>query len=406
MRVLAVFHTLAYPPQSGVLKRNYHLLEELCRRHEVTLLSLGSAADEEGIRRRLGDRCKRIVFVDGRRPRWVNLLKRIELAATRRSLLYHSHTAKLQRALDAAVAADRFDLLFLGAPVFDCYRLPPGIPHVVDAHNVEYDMCRRAYVHEKNLLLRGYLWDQYRLLRRDELRACGAGAALTTTSARDQEVFRQDLPDQLIEVVPNGVDLDEFRPGTEPIQPRSIVFCGLMNYPPNDQGMTWFLDEVFPLVAREVPGATVTVVGSGPSRALQRRASDRVRVTGWVDDVRPHVARGEVYVVPLLVGGGTRLKALEAMAMAKPIVTTSVGCEGIDLRHEESALFADAPAAFAAAVVRLFRDDALRARLGQAALARAAATYGWRSIGDRLDAVCREAVARHGAAPRPASGVG
>src|SRR5512133_978367 len=142
MRVLAVFHTLTYPTESGVTKRTFHLLEELARRHEVTLVSFGSAANEESIRRRLGDRLRKIVFVDGRNPRWVNLLKRIRLVATRKSLLYLSETPKLQRALAEVFREGGFDLLFLGAPVFHPYARPRDLPCITDTHNVEYDMCR------------------------------------------------------------------------------------------------------------------------------------------------------------------------------------------------------------------------------------------------------------------------
>jgi glycosyltransferase involved in cell wall biosynthesis len=394
MRVLSLFHTLTYPPESGVTKRNYHLLEELARRHETTVVALGAPEDAERIRSRLGDRLRSLTFVDGRRPRWMNLLRRIELVLLRGSLLQHSYTPELQRAIDEAFRAERFDLVFLSAPVFAFYRRPPDVPCITDAHNVEYDMCHRAYEQGKGLLRRAYLYDQYRLLKREELQACGAGEALLTTSERDKQVFRRDLRDQAIDVVPNGVDLEYFTPGAGEQVPGSIVFCGLMNYAPNDQGMTWFLDRVFPLVRREVAGARVTVVGSGPSRALLSRASDAVTVTGYVKDVRPHVAAGQVYVVPLLVGGGTRLKALEAMAMGKAIVTTSVGCEGIDLEHEESALFADSPEELARAVIRLFRDPALRTRLAEKARAIAIEKYGWRAIGDKLDVVCRSVAER------------
>lgn len=402
MRILMAFHTLTYPPESGVTKRTFHLLEEMARRHEVTILSLGSPTDARRIRDRLGDRCREVVFVDGRRPRWVNLLRRIWLALTGRSLLQHSTTPRLQRAFDDLFRRARFDLAILSSPVLTYYRRPADLPCITDTHNVEYDMAYRFYRQARNPVARAYHWYQYRLLRRDELAACRGGDALLATSERDMGVFRKDLPDQSIHVVPNGVDLDYFRPPDVVQAPHSMVFCGLMNYSPNDEGMTFFLDQVFPLIQREVPDATITVVGSGPSRALQRRASDRIRVTGYVPDVRPEVARGQVYVVPLLVGGGTRLKALEAMAMRKAIVTTSVGCEGIDLVHGESALFADTPEGLAQAVVRLFRDPALRARLAERAAALAAERYGWRSIGERLDGIARAVVARRaGTGPAP-----
>jgi glycosyltransferase involved in cell wall biosynthesis len=389
MKIVALFHTLTFPPESGVTKRTFHLLEELARRHEVTVVAAGSATDAEGVRARLGDRCPRIVFVDGRRPRWVNLLVRIWLLVRRRSLLRHSLTRRFQAALDEVFAADRFDAVFLSSPLMGYYRRPAGLPLVTDTHNVEYDMAHRFYRQARNPVSRLYLWDQYRLLRRDELAACAGGDALLTTSERDRTVFAQDLPHQKIHVIPNGVDLDTFAPSAEEPVPHSMVFTGLMGYRPNSEGITWFLDQVFPLIQAEVPDATLAIVGSGPSRALLARASDRITVTGWVKDIRPYVSRGQVYLVPLLVGGGTRLKALEAMAMRKPIVTTSVGCEGIDLVPGESALFEDDPRAFAAAVVRLFRDRDLRTRLAGRAHALAAERYGWGAIGELLDRVVR-----------------
>lgn len=394
MKILMAFHTLTWPPESGVTKRTYHLLEEMARRHEVTVLSLGSPADAQRIKDHVGARCREVVFVDGRNPRWVNGLKRIALAATGRSLLRHSLTGKLQRAFDDLFRRERFDLTILSSPLLNYYRRPADLPCITDTHNVEYDMAYRFYQQAGNPLARAYHWYQYRLLRRDELACCAVGDALLATSARDMEVFRRDLPDQSIHVVPNGVDLDYFAPPGVEQAPMSMVFCGLMNYAPNDEGMVFFIDQVLPLVRREVPEATLTVVGSGPSRALLRRAGDGVTVTGYVKDVRPEVARGQVYVVPLLVGGGTRLKALEAMAMRKAIVTTSVGCEGIDLVDGESALFADTPEGLAAAVVRLFRDPALRDRLAGKAAALAAERYGWRSIGERLDGIATGVVAR------------
>ena len=392
MKILMIFHTLTYPPEAGVTKRTYHLLEEMVRRHEVTVLSLGTPDEETRIRKQIGDRCREVVFVNGRVPRWVNLLKRIKLALTGRSLLRLSVTPRLQFALDDLFLRESFDLVFLSAPVLSYYRRPADVPCITDTHNVEYDMWYRFYQQARGVVTRAYYWYQFQLLRRDELAACREGDALLTTSERDMDVFKKDLPDQSIHVVPNGVDLEHFAPpAVEPV-PNSIVFCGLMNYLPNAEGMTFFLDRVFPLIQREVPEATLTIVGSGASRALQRRASDRVIVTGYVPDVRPYVARGQVYVVPLLVGGGTRLKALEAMAMRKAIVTTSVGCEGIDLVHEESALFADTPEGLTQAVIRLFREPELRARLAERARRLAVEKYGWQSIGEGLDHIIRAVV--------------
>jgi glycosyltransferase involved in cell wall biosynthesis len=156
--------------------------------------------------------------------------------------------------------------------------------------------------------------------------------------------------------------------------------------------MRHFLDNIFPLILRQEPRAKVTVVGKNPSRSLLSRASANVIVTGFVEDVRPYMARAQVYIIPLLSGGGIRGKALEAMAMRKPIVTTSRGCEGIHLKDGESALFADTPEEFARAVLRLFGDAKLRERIADNAYATVVAKYNWEEKGEELNRVYESVV--------------
>jgi glycosyltransferase involved in cell wall biosynthesis len=165
-----------------------------------------------------------------------------------------------------------------------------------------------------------------------------------------------------------------------------MVFTGLMNYYPNSHGITFFLDRIFPLILESVPDARVYIVGANPSRRLRALASVNVAVVGHVKDVRPYIARGEISIIPLLIGGGTRLKVLEAMAMRKPIVSTTLGCEGLDIVDGQSAVFADTPQEFAAAVVRLFSDRGLRERLAAKAYEKAS-DYRWESIGTALEGV-------------------
>jgi glycosyltransferase involved in cell wall biosynthesis len=199
---------------------------------------------------------------------------------------------------------------------------------------------------------------------------------LLTTSERDLEIFKKDLPQKKMCTIPNGTDLHYFAPQQTCPEPMTMVFTGLMNYYPNDHGALYFLEKVFPLILSSVPGARIFIVGAKPSRRLQRHASKNVIITGFVEDVRPFVARAQISVIPILIGGGTRLKALESMAMKKPIVSTTIGCEGINLMHEDSALFADTAEDFAKAVVRLFDDASLRARLAQKAYANVVEQYG------------------------------
>ncbi|MCZ6775883.1 MAG: glycosyltransferase, partial [Ignavibacteria bacterium] len=177
-----------------------------------------------------------------------------------------------------------------------------------------------------------------------------------------------------------------------------MAFTGLMNYYPNDHGALYFLDKIFPLILSSVPGARIFIVGAKPSRRLQRRVSKNVIITSFVEDVRPFVARAQIAVIPILIGEGTRLKALELMAMKKPIVSTTIRCEGINLTHEESALFADTAEDFAKAVVRLFDDASLRARLAQKAYANVVEQYGWDAIGRKLDGCIKHFLTMEGRA--------
>jgi glycosyltransferase involved in cell wall biosynthesis len=212
---------------------------------------------------------------------------------------------------------------------------------------------------------------------------------MVTTTEPDRELFRKDLPDQRIVVVQNGAGHSFFEQLAVPSEPDTMTFTGLFTHLPNSEGILHFLKEIFPRVRKEIPSAKVYVVGKDPTPAIVAKASDNVVVTGFVDDVRPYMARSQVFIIPLLAGGGIRGKALEAMAMKCPIVTTTIGVEGIHLKHEESALFADTPEQFAQAIVRLLRDPSLRRRLADRAYAIARERYEWAAKGRELDAALR-----------------
>jgi len=193
-------------------------------------------------------------------------------------------------------------------------------------------------------------------------------------------------------LVPNGVDTEYFvpRPGSET---PALIYTGGMNMFANRDAVSYFIEQVWPRIRAAVPEARFYAVGQDPSAELRRAATPEsgVIVTGYVDDVRPYVARSAVYVVPLRVGGGTRLKVVDAMAQGKAIVSTSIGCEGIDVTHGENIRIADDPATFAEQCVGLLRDPAARARLGAAARGLAERCYAWPAIGDRLQAAYEQA---------------
>lgn len=386
MKILMLFHLAPYPPDFGAAKRNYHLFVEALKNHDLTVLSLGTPDDEAKFREHFGARCDDVTFVDVRRNRWVNVLLRILYLLAGKSEIWLFHSKAFQKGIERICSTHRFDLIQCSISLLGMYRFPSGIPLIGNTHNVEYDNLRRSCRQTHNFVRKSHYFLQSLALKRDEIATARRFDVLLATSERDRDLFHEDLPGMRIEVIPNGVDTTLFAAQTGVPEPRTMVFTGLMNYYPNQHGVAFFLERVFPLILESVPDARVYIVGANPSRRIRARASANVEVVGYVKDVRPYIARGEISIIPLLIGGGTRLKVLEAMAMRKPIVSTTLGCEGLDIVDGESAVFADTPQEFAAAVVRLFSDGALRERLAARAYEKAS-DYRWESIGTVVEGV-------------------
>jgi len=234
---------------------------------------------------------------------------------------------------------------------------------------------------------------------RYEARALRRFDGVLAVSDADRQSFARLYPDAVrrpIHVVQTGVDTDYFTPTHEPPRASHIVFTGSMDWLPNEDAMLFFCDQVLPRIRAEMPAARLSIVGRAPTPAVRRLAdAAAVRVTGRVDDVRPFMSEAAVYVVPLRIGGGTRLKIFEAMAMGKAVVSTTVGAEGLPVISGEHLLLADDPAAFARAVTTLLRDATLRARLGCAARSLVLERYDWSAVaGSMEDALERIAVGR------------
>lgn len=395
MRILMLFPYAPLPPPLDLAgtKRNLPFLLELVKYHDVSVLSYGNPQEERLFRDSYGSLCKDIRFVDAKRPRVLNALERFWLLGTGRSSFRQLHRPAMQRALNEMTTAVRYDLIHCCVQMFGYFQFPAGTPVTSDTHEVKYDLLRRTARNTRNLFWKTLNYLSYRFGEREELELCRRFDLLIATTERDRQLFAKDLADQNIAVIQNGAGPSFFESlGIEP-EPFTLVFTGLLTHLPNIQGIRWFLDEVFPQILAQEPRTKVYVVGKSPPRELQARASAQVIVTGFVDDVRPYMAKGQVFIIPLLAGGGIRGKALEAMAMRRPIVTTTIGVEGILLEHEHSALFADTPESFAQAVLRLFDEPSLGQRLSANAFSIAQEHYVWESKGRELDRALRSVVA-------------
>jgi len=224
-------------------------------------------------------------------------------------------------------------------------------------------------------------------VRRYEQDAWRKVAGCVLTSAREEEIVRAVAPGTETMVVPNGVDVDYFSPGSDERDSASIVFNGVLDYRPNLDAALFLIDEVLPLVRAEHPDAHVTIVGRGDPAELSRMRGENVEATGEVPDVRPYLQKATVVAVPIRAGSGTRFKVVEGLAVAAPMVSTAVGCEGIGVREGEHLLVADSAEDFAAAIVRLLDDRELGARLGAAGRRFVEDEYSWESAGERLESL-------------------
>lgn len=396
MRILWVKVGGLWPLNSGGRLRSFHIISELSRHHQVTLLT--THAPGEGLQSLAGKLppCERVVSFPYAAPKWhsarfPSMLLRSWFSSLPVDLWKHrvpplrSEVARLlaNEAIDLCVA----DFLFAAPNV----PLAGRVPVVFFAHNVEHVIWKRLCQTESRWWRRALLEIEWRKMRRYEAKACRQAKLTIAVSAVDRNLLGANAPGSNGCAIATGVDISYFAPRRIAEKPAHIVFTGSMDWQPNEDAILYFMDAILPAIRREVPQASLTVVGRNPSLPLQKAAAKAgVEVTGTVEDVRPHIARAAVYVVPLRIGGGTRLKIFEALAMAKAVVSTTIGAEGLPLIDGEHFLRADDPQAFACAVVSLLRDPVRRGRLGAAGRRLVEERYSWSQVAMEFEERCKE----------------
>lgn len=395
LRILVVSPSLPYPAGWGFARRVLHLVDHLAGTHDVTMLSFTGHEVTAQHLTEYGQRVARLVTVplpDGRPgPR-----RRRQLRSLLGPTAYHTREVKsrlLQQAFDELVATTSIDVVLLESSQLGWLRIPAGLPVVIDEHNVESELLHRMSQAESSLLRRAFnLWEYVRYAR-FERRVWEAVTACVTTSQRDAETIL-GLTDGLpVVVVPNGVDPAEFSQAAQAeVIPDTLVFAGLLSYRPNADGIAWFLEEVLPRIREKHPRSHLTIVGSGSPEQLAALRGPGVTATGWVTDVKPYVRSAAVCVVPLRMGGGTRLKVVEALSLGKAIVSTHIGSEGLDVGSGTHLELRDDPQEFADAVVALLDDEARRAELGAAARALVEQRYSWSQGGQTLEGLLVQVV--------------
>ncbi len=394
MRLLWLKSDLLLPLDKGGRLRTWHLMRHLARRHEITYVAFAEPGTPAGRIRDMHEVASRVVTVPRTDPAKGSWRFYADAAAHLADPVPYAVAKYRSRAYRAAVedelARGGFDLVVCDFLV-PAVNLPRDLPcpAALFTHNVEAEIWRRHRDTHPRAPWRWLYGAQHRRMLRFERRTIARFDTVLTVSDADAETIERLYPGALrrpARVVPTGVDTDYFRPQAAPDAGPEIVFTGSMDWLPNEDAMRFFCAEILPLIRAEEPRAHLTIVGRAPTPAVRRLAAEPgVEVTGGVPDVRPYIARAAAYIVPLRIGGGTRLKIFEAMAMGKAVVSTRIGAEGLPLTPGEHVSIADEAPAFCRAVLRVLRDPAYRQRLATSARARVVERYDWSAVADRLD---------------------
>ena len=387
MKILFLSPTVPFPLTDGGRIRVFNLLKQIAEKSDVTLLALETQpTDAEGVTRlqQLGVQVHlvpnaptlpRVSFrtlVNAFRKRQPITVARYDLPAYRQ---------KFRELL----TTENYDLVHYEMFHIAQFHTETDLPGVLSQQNVDSEIWRRLCGETLNPFYKFVYWTQQLAFQRYERMLSPEFDAVTCTSSIDAAVFQQHCAEDAIAIIPNGVDVTHFQPDFTAEAPTHLIYIGSMDWYPNEDAVAFFADEVLPSIQSKVLDVQFSIVGGNPSARVQKLVErEGVVVTGRVPEIKPYFAEATVFVVPLRIGSGTRLKILEALAMGKAIVSTSVGAEGLDLKDGAEIFIADEPDAFADAVTRLLTDSALRRRIGENGRTRVEQDYDWRSIGEKL----------------------
>jgi glycosyltransferase involved in cell wall biosynthesis len=395
VRLVWFSHFVPYPPKGGNLQRSYNLIRQASRSHQVTLVALNFLGESPERLRSHTDELKKYcdrVEIWEVPYQWRGLRWQLEALASPffrdpfscRALYSKELCSRWEQILrehpGALLHFDSIDLALYALSARDFRK-------VLNHHNCESALAWRRAQQESNLLKKAFLSLQARKLVRMEQSICAQFDSNLVVSEEDGALLRVNQPRTHTHVVENGVDIGYFQPSSVQEEFETVAFTGMLNWYPNISGMCFFVREIWPLVKKSFAGSRLSIAGKRPSGEILElaRKDSSITVVQNPDDMRPILARSAVVIVPLLDGGGTRLKILDAMAMGKAVVSTTIGCEGLRVTQGENIIIADSPRDFAERICFLFASIAHRARIGSAARVLVEREYSWDKIGRDLE---------------------
>jgi glycosyltransferase involved in cell wall biosynthesis len=397
LRILFLQKRPLFPPTTGGHIRTLNLLRHLARWHDITYLCNVQQHEAPHLHKMedIGLKVEGVPWKEASRRSLafyrdlgLNLLSRYPFNVNK------DYDRRLRRRAEELLRTEPFDLLI--CDFVQMARNAIGLPapaSILFQHNVEAQIFQRHAESDAGWLRRKYMGLQCRKMRRFEQQAGLRFDAAIAVSEQDRRTFQGEYGWEWVREIDTAVDTDYFRPSENAEASERIVFVGSLDWLPNEDGVRFFVKEVWPRIRQARPGATFQAVGRNPSRGLQRLGDVAgVEIVGTVPDVRPYLAAAAVVVVPLLVGGGTRMKIYEAMAMGKAVVSTSLGAEGLKVTPGAHLLLADAPDAIAVAVEFLLNHPPLRSELGHNAMSHVCSRFSAETVARQFDGICRETV--------------
>jgi glycosyltransferase involved in cell wall biosynthesis len=393
-------NVVPYPPHGGVHTRVYNLVQRIARHHDVTLgCHAWNDADIDGAQW-LTRNGIRTITASLKGANWRHAAPMLQKLMTGQP----PETAQFEAAgLHALVARERFDVLQVEETLLAGYvtSLPrsAATKRVITFHNIHFEQEARIAALEPDRGLQVWRRANARMMRRYEPAIAACFHRRITVSQRDKDLLLAANPDLDIDVLPNGVDTTALAMLAPPATRRSIVFVGTLNYRPCIDAVLWLINAIVPIVRHQHPDLEVLIVGKQPPAEIRALAGPGIFVTGYVADVTPFYLRAAVAVVPIRAGGGSRLKILEAMALGRPVVSTTIGAEGLDVTPGLDIVFADDADTFAAAISRLLAEEEECRALAGFARQLVSESYDWEAIAAGQLQIYDEVMAR----PAPAS---
>jgi glycosyltransferase involved in cell wall biosynthesis len=401
VRILWLKTELLHPIDKGGKIRTYQMLKELKKAHHITYLTLDDGSADVDALEKSSEYAHRTITVPHRTATKFSTKFYFELANNLVSSLPYALqkyvSAEMRKTTEKLARSSDYDIIvcdFLTPAVNLPENLP--VPTLLFQHNVEAMIWRRHYEIAQAAPKKAFMKMQWRRTADYEKQACRRFDWVAAVSKEDAETMRGEYEIENVADVPTGVDTEFFAPaGNGEKDEYNLVFTGSMDWLPNEDAIQWFCDEILPLVRREIPQVSLTVVGRNPFPSLVElsKRDESIIVTGRVPDVRPFMEKASAYIVPIRIGGGTRLKIYEAMAMELPIVSTSVGAEGLPVTGGEEILLRDTPQEFADAIVELLKNKSLARRIGEQAAQTVRRKFGWQTVADNFAGLCEKAIA-------------